>query len=283
MSNLKTLAAAVFLSMSLFCDTVLAWGREGHAAIALVAEGKLSPAAAREVQALLKADGAQSLAEVASWADEIRGTDASLPMHSVRIPLDHSGYDRRRDCKRDKCVVAALERNLQVLRNRCAPGGERVAALKFAVHFVGDIHQPLHASIDTGEMKVLFGRKQYTLHKFWDTVAIRRMKQSPASLAIALAKEADGLPSGGGPADWAIESRDIARDSIFAPIASAPKLADMPVLTEADLQAAQKTMRVRMAQAGVRLAATLNNAMTTDPQDCAPGAANGQPGSDASS
>ena len=122
----------------------LAWGQEGHSIVAEVAQQRLSEPAARLLQRLLQG---RSLASVASWADDERDTHpATAGWHFVNIPLDVETYDAARDCKPDArngdCIIAALGRVQQQLR--CGTGEAQIEALKFAVHLVGDIHQPLH-------------------------------------------------------------------------------------------------------------------------------------------
>jgi nuclease S1 len=122
-----------------------AWGEDGHSIVAEVAQQRLSEPAAQLVRTLLKG---RSLASIASWADDYRASHpATANWHFVDIPLDVATYDPARDCKLDKdtgdCVIAELMRVQKDLR--CATGEAQAEALKFAVHFVGDIHQPLHA------------------------------------------------------------------------------------------------------------------------------------------
>jgi hypothetical protein len=148
---MRALALSVALAGS-FISQVFAYGQEGHSIIAEIAQVRLSADAAKEVGRLLKG---RSLASIASWADDVH-TDrpATYRWHFVGIPRTSDTYDPSRDCKEDPargdCIVAELDR----LKNdvRCAPDNDfidangetrnqKVEALKFAVHFVGDIHQ----------------------------------------------------------------------------------------------------------------------------------------------
>jgi nuclease S1 len=143
----RSLALAAALTGALL-GPALAWGPEGHSIVAEVAQPRLSGPAAQMVQKLLKG---RSLASIASWADDDRDKDpATAQWHFVDIPLDVVAYDPKRDCKPDAqkgdCIVAELGRLRKDLR--CAAGDAQVQALKFAVHFVGDIHQPLHTVLE---------------------------------------------------------------------------------------------------------------------------------------
>lgn len=140
---------ALTLSVVLTCalsSQALGWGAEGHSIVAEIAQTRVSDRAAEKVKKLLNG---RSLASVASWADDIRDErPATYNLHFVDIPLDVKTYDPKRDCKRDEkndkgdCIIAELERLRKDLN--CAPAERQVEALKFAVHFLGDIHQPLH-------------------------------------------------------------------------------------------------------------------------------------------
>ena len=147
---MRTLALSAMLAVT-FGGQALAWGQEGHSIIAEIAQRRLSPEAARSVEQLL--GRGHSLASIASWADDARDTRPETSnWHFVDMPLAVRKYSASRDCEKDPksgfCIVAELD----ALRNdlRCASGKDRVEALKFAVHFVGDVHQPLHT---VGEAK----------------------------------------------------------------------------------------------------------------------------------
>src|SRR5687768_12079862 len=121
-----------------------AWGGEGHQLLALIAEDQLTPAAKAAVKELL--DGANiSDAEVVNWADEIRRERReTAPWHYVNIPHDAEAFDRGRDGRDGDNVIDAIERQAKVLADKTQPREKRMEALKFVIHFVGDIHQPLH-------------------------------------------------------------------------------------------------------------------------------------------
>jgi S1/P1 Nuclease len=140
---MRSIALAAALTCA-FVGQCLAWGQEGHSIVAEIAQQRLSAPAAQMVQKLLKG---RSLASVASWADDERDVrPETAGWHFVDIPLDVPAYNPGRDCKSDAakgdCIIAELHR----LRNDlpCATGDAQIEALKYAVHFVGDIHQPLH-------------------------------------------------------------------------------------------------------------------------------------------
>jgi hypothetical protein len=132
-------------------SNTLAWNGEAHQLVAWIAEERLSENAKAGVADLL--DGAHlSDAEVASWADEIRRQRKNTaPWHYVNIPVDSDGYDAKRDGHDGANVIDAVERFEKVLADTKAPREDRVEALKFLVHFMGDLHQPLHCADRNGD------------------------------------------------------------------------------------------------------------------------------------
>lgn len=140
---MRSIALAAAFTCALI-GSASAWGPDGHAVVAEVAQQRLSEPAAQLVRKLLNG---RSLASIASWADDYRARHPETEQwHFVDIPLNVTTYDAARDCRPSRqsgdCIIAALDRVQKDLR--CASGHARVHALKFAVHLVGDLHQPLH-------------------------------------------------------------------------------------------------------------------------------------------
>jgi hypothetical protein len=154
--RLATLAALFACGLS---GPAFAWGQEGHSIIAEIAQRRLSPDAAAMVELLL--GKGHSLASIASWADDAGDARPETSnWHFVSIPLARDNYDEAADCHpadeatKGDCVVNELKRLRSELR--CTSGDQKVEALKFAVHFVGDVHQPLHAVLEkTGGNDIL--------------------------------------------------------------------------------------------------------------------------------
>src|ERR1700730_13131861 len=140
---MRAMGLAVFLVLALV-ENALAWGQEGHSIVGEVAQRRLTPEASAMVEQLL--GRGHSLASVASWADDIRDErPETYNWHFVDIPIAIGRYDAAKVCKpsdKGDCAVAELDRLKNELR--CAAGDKKIDALKFAVHLVGDIHQPLH-------------------------------------------------------------------------------------------------------------------------------------------
>jgi hypothetical protein len=164
-----------------------AWGSKGHAVTAEIAERGLSPNVAAQVRAL---NFSAPLREIASLPDDWRADETkglrpgdTGPLHYSNIPNDQATFDRARDCKEDRCVVAAIEQFTAVLKDKSQPRDKRREALIFIVHFMGDLHQPMHAAggqvkdETTGQMtpdrggnlvKIRLLGSETNLHSAWD-------------------------------------------------------------------------------------------------------------------
>jgi hypothetical protein len=161
---------------ALFFHTVAnAWGPEGHAIVADIAEKNLSTNAQTQVSRLLALEKHTHLDEIASWADQTRNA-TTAPWHFVDIPLDESHFQAERDCPNQACVVAKISQFAKQLADNSLDNPTREVALKWLVHFVGDIHQPLHAEDDNdrggNDVKLRYFNKTSNLHRIWDSAIL---------------------------------------------------------------------------------------------------------------
>jgi hypothetical protein len=133
------------------------------------------------IQLQLALDGASiSDAEVVNWADEIRRErNETAPWHYVNIPLDAASFDPIRDGRGDGNVIDAIGAQTKIPADKSQPCEKRQEALKFVIHFVGDLHQPLH-SADRGDkggntrLVMYDGQSQaQNLHTVWDRWLVR--------------------------------------------------------------------------------------------------------------
>ena len=152
---MKTPALILLLLVSTLPAPAHAWSRQGHQLVGELAERDLTPAARREVQRLLAGEPEPTLAGVSTWADEIRAEsrqgghslgERSTRWHYVNFQRGAGcEYVPARECPGGNCVIAAINAQYTILADRRRPLDERREALKFLVHFVGDVHQPMHA------------------------------------------------------------------------------------------------------------------------------------------
>lgn len=248
-----------FAIIALFCTApAFAWGVLGHRVVAQLAQKQLTPTAQAQVDRLLAVQGAQRLADIATWADDLRDSDPDLFSHTAKLHYINFRsadclYDPPRDCARNQCVVWAIQHYAMVLGDRSRGDAERAQALAFVVHFVGDVYQPLHASYrnDKGgnDFQVRWHGRGTNLHKIWDTTMLNSMGLSYQALAYQLANNARAVPPGN-PASWAQESCRIVRDDGVYP--STRNIDDNYVARE--LPVAEQRLR----EAGARLAALLD-------------------------
>ena len=251
-----------------------AWGQEGHSIIAEIAQRRLSPKAAGQVELVL--GRGHSLASVASWADDVRGArPETYNLHFVGIPVAESSFEADKHCHpspKGDCIVAELDR-LKTLLN-CAPTAEgRRDALRFAVHFLGDVHQPMHTvdearggndikvSVEIGG-QICTGkcipRKQEgaNLHSVWDSTLINQSFWNWGAYVEYL--ETQWLPgkehlSSGTPLDWAVQTH--------AAVQAVWNLTPTDLkLTDSYYKQVRPTLDQQLALGGIRLAHFLNEA-----------------------
>ncbi|MEO7325424.1 MAG: S1/P1 nuclease [Dokdonella sp.] len=199
-----------------------AWGPAGHRIVADLADRQLTPNTRAEVDRLLHLTHEQSLADVATWADDLRDERseralwrATSRLHFVNFSTTTCRYDPSRDCASGRCVVGAIEHYASVLGDRSRAASERADALRFVTHFVADVHQPLHAGYrhDAGgnRYQVQWKRRGSNLHSIWDSPVLASRHLGWHAYATALARTP--LPRASGtPAQWAEESCRASRD-----------------------------------------------------------------------
>jgi S1/P1 Nuclease len=287
-SGIKSGAAALVLLLGLIdCPLALAWGPQGHRTVGAIADRLLSPHAQALVRQLLAADldkfgnpsGRTTLEEVSVWSDEIYGTPAAHPRwHYDNAPVC-GPVSLAAVCRDGECGSEQLKRLIGVLSDPRAAPRERNEALKWVVHLVADLHQPLHAADDADRggntvQVALAGvrtRGRESLHRAWDNDLVklalnaRNRQQVPADID-ALALEAKALVAEAGqssPDSWTIESNNLARNVAYRypgfSCGAAP--AGIVVLDAAYVQQAAALVRERLLLSGARLANLLNQAL----------------------
>jgi hypothetical protein len=244
-------------------NPTLAWGPEGHKVVAMIAEKYISHTALERAQAIL---GGSSLEDVANWADEIRrGRRETAPWHYIDIPLGANAIDPARDCPNDNCVTAQIVRFTAVLKDSNADPTARQEALKFVVHFVGDLHQPLHDEDDNDKggnqrIVVFFGRTE-NLHEVWDSGILDHDDSNPERLAATLEGRITDSNKvkwvHGTVEDWALEGHKIAQQIAYGDLPSG----STPDLEQSYEDAAAPLVEIQLEKAGVRLASILNEAL----------------------
>jgi hypothetical protein len=249
-SRWQAVAVSVLLAPSVF-----GWGQNGHRAAAQIAANHLTPRAAAAVRQLL---GHDTLPMISTWADEVRDTPEyrhTAPWHYVNIPDGGSYGSAPRNPDGD--IVTALQDCEKILRDPKAARERKSEALKFYVHFVADIHQPLHAGRreDRGgnEVRVHWFREPTNLHAVWDTHLFEFENLSYTEFAAFVdhaTPEQIRQWQSAGYLDWVRESMDL-RGYVYEfdpakPLGYPYAARHVP------------TVKRRLLQAGIRLAGKLN-------------------------
>ncbi|MGY0197301.1 S1/P1 nuclease [Leptothrix sp. BB-4] len=218
----STALPGVLTALALFATPAAhAWGRAGHELVAGLAQSRLSPAADAEARRLLARVDATRLAEVANWADEHR-TAATSPWHYVNLPAETCEYKPAEHCLHGRCAVEATNRQTKVLALE-PDDDERLQALRYLVHLVADLHQPLHAgrADDRGGNGYQISWKGLehgtNLHALWDSGLIETRPGGPAALRRDVSAPRTPPEPGSSPIDWAEASCRIARSDGFYP------------------------------------------------------------------
>jgi hypothetical protein len=256
---------------SLVSAPALAWGKTGHRVIAAIADTQLSGLARAHVREIL--GGAESLDEAANWPDEMRSDPApfwqktATPWHYVTlngIVYDHAPPQGD--------ALEALSHFRSVLQDPKASLADKQLALRFIVHLVGDLHQPLHVGkcCDKGgnDVKVTWFGKPTNLHAVWDAQLVDEEQLSFTELAAKLERHISDQDVVAwwdvNPRDWVSESAEI-RDTVYpAPGTPSAKGArgknkKVPELSYSYVYKFTPVMERRLQQGGIRLAAYLND------------------------
>jgi hypothetical protein len=251
------LIAAIAVGGAAQSSRALAWGQTGHRVTGAIAEQYLSGVARANVRLLL---GAETLAQAATWPDDMRSDSAEFwqktanPFHFVTIPAGSTHAAAGAPPEGD--AVTALERFASVLRDPAATPADKRMALRFTIHIIGDLHQPLHAGRpgDRGgnNVKVTWFGDSTNLHSVWDSGMIDSRQLSHSELAGWLAgsitPEQVIAWSNPDPEAWIGESVAL-RETLYP--------AD-PKLSYAYAYRHGASLDGRLARGGVRIAAYLN-------------------------
>jgi hypothetical protein len=310
----RTVRFVLLISVALFAaSSARAWGCKGHQTVALIAGKYLTPEARQFVDKLLTENPIDPklrrycggftrdlLVDASTWPDDVRNELKNGPWHYIDIPRGTPHGALAPYCGNEGCVIKAIAEQLAILKGISADPHKRADALRYLIHFVGDLHMPLHATTNNDEggncVPVRYFRRRpheyhnsFTpnLHALWDTAILERDMEGaePAEYADFLAQMfASELPkwqaAGIHIDDWAWESHDLADSVVYGQLTPGVPVetpAAVRACTDANnigermmhlqLQAGESyqensapVVEKRIAQAGVRLALLLNDA-----------------------
>lgn len=250
-----------FLFLFLFTSSIALgaiddWGRTGHRVVGEIAQRHLTKKAAREIKDLLHG---QSLAFVSTFADEIRSDDAYrqyAPWHYVNFPFDSTYEAHPKSEKGD--IYTAIHKCLEVLKDDTAQKDKKAFHLKLLVHFLGDLHQPLHVGMadDRGgnKFQVQWFDEGTNLHNVWDERIIESYQMSYLELADnspMLSQRQIAAIQDGSVNDWMYESRALC-EKVYSTTKSGENLGYLYMYDYVNV------VRTQLQKGGLRLAKLLN-------------------------
>jgi len=260
----------------LFIGSCVGWGKEGHQIIAQIAADNLESSATSLVTEYI---GEDTLQDIAPLPDEYYHTSEgrwSAPCHYVNMPSDATEFTMA-DCP-GFCVVKSINNYTTIIQgnvNNPTPcdfdDGVEPCALEFLVHFVGDVHQPLHVGYanDSGGNTIdvdFFGQSGYNLHECWDTEMIvmwdddvddgvSQLEQIMANNPSMVKKYVSHMD----PSDWANESFQFVRTSVYNYTVDGD---GVPQIDQDYYNSHLPIIQWRLIAAGARLGQLLNNILT---------------------
>jgi hypothetical protein len=270
-----------------------AYWEYGHESVARIAWEQMRPDTRRQVAALLRQGRlletpecpVSTIEQASVWADCIKPLGDRFAYvyswHYQNVDVCKP-FDLKAACKDGNCVSAQIERNARLLADPKVPVRERLMALALLVHFMGDLHQPMHA----GDHQDLGGNKvaanygivggRANLHSIWDGWLAERAISTPPSgpsaiLAQISVTDRERIASGS-VEDWSREMWGKARDLAYKtpvgdPCGAGP--VERPILTEAQVRELIPEVRTDVAEGGIRLARLIDDAL--GPEHKAPG------------
>jgi hypothetical protein len=265
----------LFSILSLIITPVFSWGPQGHIAVANIAQTLITSNTYNSISNLIPGG---NMSSVANWADEVRSLPEwkwSVPLHFINTPSWNCSYIRERDCYNGVdsflyCVDGAIQNNTNLL----VYSSYDPDYLKFLIHFVGDIHQPLHCGFkeDLGgnDIKVIFNNKHTELHAVWDSGMIEQRVNTDfnddytawnnylintyVSPFNETCVESDGMCS----EIWGNESTDFACRFSYVKEDGITKIQSGDSLDVGYYNKNIKIIEIQLAKAGIRLANLLN-------------------------
>jgi hypothetical protein len=270
------------------------WWETGHQTVARIAAAHLTPAARTRVARILDVPDtpeaiADGLAKASTWADENKNETKTGEWHYIDLTLQDHKTDIPLRCKDDNCAPARIGLFEAQLANPPAQGRwSQLDALRYLVHFVGDIHQPLHAISDAdlgGNCERLDPPVDTAknLHALWDGGIVQAMDANDKGLAGSLEQEIQGFDSArqaelvrGNQNDWVWESHELAMQDIYyklhipteppvfpANCSEAPEEISgfKPQIDALYVDSMKPVVREQLIKGGLRLAKMLNEAL----------------------
>jgi nuclease S1 len=305
-SRLAFLALSLFAASMLAPGSAAAWGDRGHEVTALIAYRHLTPKARERLDALLASDDdtltPADFASRTTWADKYRSAHReTAAWHFINIEIDGVAIDGvgieptiaaacfglphlaagqpASSGPAQDCIVNKIDEFFEELKSPATQPAERLLALKFLIHFIGDLHQPLHAADhdDRGGNCIALSPpptpQENNLHAYWDVGAVAALGDSAREIASALDSQISVEDmqawTRGNSRTWTLESYVLAKQDAYAlatPPATLPTCRATGAITlSPDYRArARQDAALQLKKAGIRLAGLLNDALSAN-------------------
>lgn len=289
MTRLRSLLTASFALLAALLvplSPAAAWWEYGHQTVARIAYLEVNSKTRAGIDRLLRQSKlldtptcpARTIEDAAVWPDCIKtlGDRFSYAYNWHFVDIDIcKPFDPKGPCAGGNCVIAQIERNQRLLADPHLNPRERLMALAFLIHFVGDLHQPLHAAERDGDqggnkLRVHYGvtAERTNIHSVWDgLLAERAISTAPGGARGLLADttpESRAAMAAGSVEDWAKESWELARDIVYPTATHAPACPPTKPanagLDEATIQQLIPVVRQQVRRGGLRLARMLDDA-----------------------
>jgi hypothetical protein len=277
---LKKLLLALLLTLT--PGQAFGWWDYGHRTVARIAMLETSPRSRVEIARLLlnapRLDtptcSARTLEDASVWPDCIRAMgdrfSYTAPWHYQNVNVCKP-FDAKAACRDGNCVSAQIERQVRLLKDKKLPARERLAALAFLTHFVGDMHQPMHSGdrddLGGNRFPAYYSSIRSNLHAIWDGYLAERAISTPAAEARGLLSEVAAAErpamAAGTVTDWAREAWEVSRDFAYGGILPDPcaeQPAQPPVLRQDKIAQLIPIVRRQVLRGGLRLARVLDEA-----------------------
>lgn len=282
MNASRIMAVVSLMALAAITTHAHAWGDTGHEVVCEIAFQELQRDIRREVGRLIHSDpDYPTFSAACNWADEPRKREIE---HYINVTRSHRAITVDECPLASRCLFPAINNDTDTLSGRLSDDDEKLAALKFLGHWVGDIHQPFHVSFqdDRGANSIrVVGLCEGNLHGTWDGCIVgRELGDNSRAIADRLRKEITATDRTAwmhdSPVEWANESYQLTQTAAigychpregacwYEPdnmILSGDEKPRTMTVDQAYIDAHLPTIELRLKQAGVRLGALLNRAL----------------------
>ncbi len=252
--SIRVVGVALLLAFQ--ASMAFAWGEIGHEIVSMFAENRLSSKARVAVKQLL---GTENMKQVGGWADRVKDRFPETKVHYIVITKTKNGTKVSLKAAPGPNVASSIDEFVGIVSDLNRSLEDRRNALKFLIHFVGDVHCPIHCTPgnDRGgtQRRVRYFGEDSNLHRVWDGGLIRSAKVSRETYVKGLEKILSQMDvekmRNGKPLGWAFESYRVCVQNVYS-------LPSDDVLNERYYEASIRAVNIQLIRAGVRLADMLN-------------------------